>query len=198
MKVERFNDNKAKITLTFDELKSRKITLDDIKNNKTKAQDFFLELLEDCGLLEEFETDTNELFIEACKENNLFTVSITKISNLASSKIIPNKLTLYKISSNIYSFKTVQDIKEFANKAYDLELYLPENILYSFNNKFFIVFNKKGVNNSKFVKTFAVLSEYSDSYFSKHSFNDILNEYGTLLFKSKGAHQILEYPYFLT
>ena len=97
MKIERINNSKAKITLTLQELKKRKITLNDIKNNKAKAQDFFLELLEDASLLEEFETDSNELFIEANKENDLFTITITKISELSSTDIISNENTTYRI-----------------------------------------------------------------------------------------------------
>ncbi|MBR6688654.1 MAG: adaptor protein MecA [Clostridia bacterium] len=198
MKIERINNSKAKITLTLQELKKRKITLNDIKNNKAKAQDFFLELLEDASLLEEFETDSNELFIEANKENDLFTITITKISELSSTDIISNENTTYRINSNIYSFKNIYSLKDFAKKCYELGLYLPESIIYSFNNKLFLVFKKKKTCCSDFVKTFSVLSEYADTYYSSRSFNDILIEYGTLIFESKDLNHILEYPYFLT
>ncbi len=198
MKVEKINNSKAKITLTFDELKNRKITLNDIKNNKAKAQEFFLELLEDTSLLEEFETDSNELFIEASKEDNLFTVTVTKMAEIDSSEILPTINTLYKVASNIYSFRSVDCLKEFANKCHELELYMPESILYHFNNKFYLVFKKKHMSSLEFIKTFSILSEYADNYYSSRSFNDILTEYGSVLLEGSSFSQILEYPYFLT
>jgi 3-methyladenine DNA glycosylase/8-oxoguanine DNA glycosylase len=63
-------------------------------------------------LLEEFENDSNELFIEASKENNMFTVTITKMSKLTSDKITSNVNTIYKISSCIYSFKNIDNLSE--------------------------------------------------------------------------------------
>ena len=198
MKVEKINNGKAKITLTFEELKKKKITLNDIKNNKSKAQDFFLELLEDARLLEEFEADTNELFIEASKENDLFTVTITKMSEIKSSKILPSASTTYKISSNIYYFKNIDCLKDFESKCYELGLYLPSCSLYNFNNKFYLVFKKNHTLSLEFVKTFSVLSEYADSYYSSRTFNDILSEYGSILLENTNTSQILEYPYFLT
>ena len=198
MKVERINNSKAKITLTFKELEKRKISLNDIKNNKIKAQDFFLELLEDANLLEEFETDSNELFIEAGKENNKLIITVTKMCTLDSSEIIPKENTLYKISSNIYVFDNLDTIKTLIDFALKSNLYLPECKLYSFNNKFFLMFNKKDVKTSSFVKTFSLLSEFAKSYSASSSVLDIVTEYGTLLVKSCNANQILEYPYFLT
>lgn len=198
MKVEKINNNKAKITLSAQELKKRRITLNDIKHNKDKAQDFFLELLEDANLLEEFESDTNELFIEACKEDDLLTITVTKMSELASSEVMPAENTSYKISSNIYSFENANDIKEFVNKIHKANLKLPESTLYYFNNKLFLRFKRKTTNTSLFVKIFSILSEYADKYYSTRYFDNILVEYGTVIFSQNDVNQILEYPYFLT
>ena len=198
MKVEKINNSTAKITLTFEELKKRKITLNDIKNNKSKAQNFFLELLEDTNLLEEFETDSNELFIEASKEDNLFTITVTKMSDISNTEIISKSNTLYKISSNIYAFNNIDNLKTFVKIACENNLFVPESSLYYFNNKLYLVFKKKNISCLEFVKTFSILSEYADKYYATNSFNDILIEHGTLLFNSNNINQILEYPYFLT
>ena len=198
MKVERINNNKAKITLTFKELEKRKISLNDIKNNKEKAQDFFLELLEDANLLEEFETDSNELFIEAGKEYDKLIITVTKMSDLDSPEIVSKENTVYKISSNIYIFNDLATIKKLINFIAKSNLYLPENILYYYNNKFFLFFKKKDVKTSSFVKTFSLFSEFAESYNANSSVYDIVTEYGTFLLKSNSPNQILEYPYFLT
>ena len=198
MKVERINNNKAKITLTFKELEKRKISLNDIKNNKEKAQDFFLELLEDANLLEEFETDSNELFIEAGKEYDKLIITVTKMSDLDSPEIVSKENTVYKISSNIYIFNDLATIKKLINIIAKSNLYLPENILYYYNNKFFLFFKKKDIKASKFVKTFSLLSEFAESYSSNPSIYDIVTEHGAFIIKSNNINQILEYAYFLT
>lgn len=198
MKVERINNNKAKISLTLEELKKKKITLNDIKENKLKAEDFFLELLEDTNLIEEFEMDSNELFVEAVREDDLLTITITKMFDISCKDEISNTKTVYKISSNIYSFNSANDLKEFANKATLENLYIPNCMLYSFNNQFFLVFAKKDIRNSEFVRTYSVLSEYATKYSSSSYLKDTLNEHATLLFTNANINYILEYPYFLT
>ena len=198
MKVERINNNKAKISLTLEELKKKKITLNDIKENKLKAEDFFLGLLEDTNLIEEFEMDSNELFVEAVREDDLLTITITKMFDISCKDEISNTKTVYKISSNIYSFNSANDLKEFASKATLENLYIPNCMLYSFNNQFFLVFAKKDIRNLEFVRTYSVLSEYATKYSSSSYLKDTLNEHATLLFTNANINYILEYPYFLT
>ena len=59
MKVERISENKVKITLTFEELESRDITLKDIERDNTLARELFIELLEEIDLTEDFTTQLN-------------------------------------------------------------------------------------------------------------------------------------------
>ena len=47
MKVEFINENKIKITLTFEELEKRDISLKDITNNSSLARDLFTDLIEE-------------------------------------------------------------------------------------------------------------------------------------------------------
>lgn len=198
MKVERINNNKAKISLTLEELRKKKITLKDIKQNKLKAEDFFLELLEETRLIEEFEIDSNELFVEAIREDNLLTITITKMLDISCKDEIKQANIVYKISSNIYVFDSSSELKDFAIKANLEKLYIPKCMLYYFNNKFFLVFSKKDIRCSQFIKSYSILSEYASHYSSSSYLKDILNEHATLLFNNADAGYILEYPYFLT
>ena len=70
MKVEKLSDNKVRITLTFEELEKRKISLSDIEKNSTIAKDLFIDLLEESNLDSEFVIDDSHLFIEASSDNN--------------------------------------------------------------------------------------------------------------------------------
>ena len=84
MKIEKINENKVKITLTIDELSQRQISLKDIEQDSNRAQDLFLDLLEETELNEDFMLDDSQLFVEASSDNeNLFVVTITKIARPA-------------------------------------------------------------------------------------------------------------------
>ncbi len=198
MKIERINNNKAKISLTLDELRKKKITLNDIKQNKLKAENFFLELLEDTNLIEEFEIDSNELFVEAVREEGLLTITVTKMLDISCKEEIAHTQTVYTIYSNIYIFNNANDLKEFANKAILENLYIPKYTLYYFNNKFFLMFSKKDIRCAEFVGSYSVLSEYAAKYSSSSYLKDTLNEHANLLFSNASIDYILEYPYFLT
>ncbi len=198
MKIERINNNKAKISITLEELRKRKITLNDIKQNKLKAENFFLGLLEDTKLIEEFEVDSNELFIEAIREENLLTITITKMLNISCKEEIEHAKTVYTISSNIYTFGNANNLIEFANKASLENLYIPKYSLYYFNNNFFLIFSKKDIRCYEFVRSYSVLSEYASKYSSSSYLKDTLNEHATLIFSNANINYILEYPYFLT
>lgn len=143
MKIEKINDNKIRITLTFEELEKRKISLSDIEKDTSKAKELFLNLIEESNLDEEFVIDDSHLFIEACSDNNnLFIVTITKIDNIPelkkysalesnntrsiSNKIKQNTITRYKVDSNIYLFETLDNILDLCNKAKSENLFLEE------------------------------------------------------------------------
>ena len=107
MKVEFINENKIKITLTFEELEKRDISLKDITNNSSLARDLFTDLIEETDLDSEFFVDDSQLLIEACSDNNnLFIVTITKINDFPElkkytkrenkSNTKTNKITRYK------------------------------------------------------------------------------------------------------
>ena len=79
MKVEKINNNKAKIILTLAELTKRKITLKDIKEGAKNVQDLFFEILEDADITQEFTTDSSQLFVEVSTcEDDIFMITITK------------------------------------------------------------------------------------------------------------------------
>ena len=45
MKIEKINDNKVRITLTFEELEKREISLSQIEKDNSIAKDFFINLI---------------------------------------------------------------------------------------------------------------------------------------------------------
>lgn len=173
MKVQKINNNKAMIILTDEELKGRKITLKDIKEGKSKAQDFFFELLEEADIIQDMDAESSQLLIEvSIMENNLFAITITKADAVDDlSKIISTKNPKrfsYSVSSNLYEFNSLNDLYKFCMKVIDENLFIGNNSLYFLNNKYFLFFDNSTIRKAAFVKTFSILSEYAEKYYSKN------------------------------
>ena len=174
MKVEKINNNKAMIVLTLAELAKRKITLRDIKEGAANVQDFFFEVLEDADVTQEFTNESSQLFVEVTTSNDdILMITITKadcIPDLSDFDKIPkaDKIS-YTVSSNLYSFSSLKELYEFCKKALEENLYVGTNSLYELNNKYFLLFSNATIKKSNFVKTFSVISEYADKYFSKQT-----------------------------
>ena len=158
MNVEFINENKIKITLTFEELEKRDISLKDITNNSSLARDLFTDLIEETDLDSEFFVDDSQLLIEACSDNNnLFIVTITKINDFPElkkytkrenkSNTKTNKITRYKVDSNVFSFNSIDDILDLCTIAKKENLYFGRNSLYKYNDTYFLIFTKNSIKN---------------------------------------------------
>lgn len=174
MKVEKINNNKAMIVLTLAELAKRKITLKDIKEGTANVQDFFFEVLENADITQEFTNESSQLFVEvSTSSDDVLMITVTKadcIPDLTDFNKThkPNKTT-YTVSSNLYSFSSLKELYEFCKKASDEDLYVGVNSLYELDNKYFLLFSNSTIKKTNFVKTFSVISEYADKYFSKQT-----------------------------
>ena len=194
MKVEKINNNKAMIILTLAELTKRKITLKDIKEGAENVQDFFFEILKDADITEEFTSDSSQLFVEvSTSENDTFMITITKADCLPDmvkyDKPLKPSRVAYTVSSNIYGFSTLKELHEFCKQVTINELFVGINSLYEFNGKYFLLFSNSTIKKAGFVRTFSVISEYVDKYFSKQT--TAFLEYSKLII-AKNAIQTLQ------
>lgn len=189
MIVEKINNNKAKIILTFNELKFRKITLSEIQKNKNKAHDFFIKLIEDSNLNESFLTEDSTLFIEASTFNDSFIVIITKVTVTDNYNF--NKVTSsYKIDSNIFEFDNLANLLRVITILPSVQL--NDAALYYYNKKYFLIFSNILTKTSKFIKYFIILSEYCNNIY-KPKFTNILYEYGKCIFAKNALENLYSY-----
>lgn len=204
MKVEKLSDNKVRITLTFEELEKRKISLSDIEKNSTIAKDLFIDLLEESNLDSEFVIDDSHLFIEASSDNNnLFIVTITKVEDLPdlkkyslieskgvhSKKKISNNIK-YTVDSNVYSFQNIDNILLICEKAKAENLFFGKNSLYKLNDLYYIIFSKSSIKNPKFLKTYVFLSEYCNNYYSYNLYETYIKEKGKLIIANNALQKL--------
>lgn len=194
LKVEKINNNKAMIVMTLEELTKRKITLKDIKEGAKNVQDLFFEILDDANIIQDFTLDSSSLFVEvATTEDNIFVITVTRadcIADVATFDKLQNAShTSYTVSSNLYRFSNLKELYDFCICANKENLFIGNNSLYILNDKYFLMFSNSTIRKSDFVKTFSVISEYADKYFSKQSATFL--EYANLLL-SKHAIQTLQ------
>lgn len=204
MKVEKINNNKVQITLTFEELEKREISIKDIEKNSEVAKALFIDLIEEYNIDEEFEFENSQLLIEASSDNNnLFIVTITKIDNFPdlknysllekkskSAKTIKNKVNNYKVESYIYSFDNIDDILNLCEIAKPENLFFGKNTLYKYNDKYFLIFSNSSVKNKKFLKTFIFLSEYCINYYSYDILGVALKEKSKIIIENKALQTL--------
>ena len=212
MKIEKIDENKVRITLTIDELSQRHISLKDIEQDSSRAQDLFLDLLEESDINEDFIVDDSQLFVEASSDNeNLFIVTITKIdympelskytpkkkqgrkkSNNADNKFEKNTHVEYTVASSIYKFKSLDRIFELCSKLKTEKAFIGTNSLYKYDDSYFIVFSKTSIKNSKFIKTFVILSEYAEQYYASGMYTTLIKEKCKLVIDKKALQTLFK------
>ncbi len=195
MKVEKINENKVKIILSFEELEMRNITLNDIEKNNSAAKNLFTSLIEESNLDEEFELEDSQLFIEASSDNtNTFILTITKTNDLPDINNYNKKETvsLYKIDSRLYEFSSIDVILDFCHMAKDEDLFFGQNTLYKYEDKYFILFSETAIKNRKFIKTYVMLSEYCSRYFCYDIFYKAIIEKSKAIILNRALQKLIK------
>lgn len=65
MRIEKLNENKIRIFLNLDDLKSKNINVHDFMSNSLESQEFFLDMLDTANAEVGFNTADYKLIIEA-------------------------------------------------------------------------------------------------------------------------------------
>lgn len=206
MKIEKIDENKVRITLTIDELSQRQISLKDIEQDSNRAQDLFLDLLEESELNEDFLMDDSQLFVEASSDNeNLFIVTITKIDYMpeiakyTSKKKLNRKKKIpsaskssaeYTVASTIYKFSSIDRVLDLSSKLKLEKAFMGTNSLYKYEDAYFLVFSNTSIKNAKFIKTFVILSEYAEQYYATDMFKTLIKEKSKLIIEKKAIQKL--------
>ena len=196
MKIEKVDDNKVKIILSFEELEMRNITLSDIEKNNTAAKNLFTSLIEENNLDEDFGCEDSQLFIEASSDNtNTFILTITKTNDLPdiNSYTKNESKTLYRIDSRLYEFNSLDVILEFCKTAKEEHLFFGQNTLFKYGDKYFILFSENAIKNKRFVKTYVMMSEYCSRYFSYDIFYSTITEKGKVVISNRAFQKLINF-----
>lgn len=215
MKIEKIDENKVRITLTIDELSQREISIKDIEQDSLRAQDLFLDLIEESELNEDFIVDGSQLFVEASSDsNNLFIVTITKIDSIPELSKYSNKTTCvkknvtpykkmkkektkknekinnYSVASSIFKFNSFDNILMLCDKLKLENAFMGTNSLFKNGADYFIIFGNNTIKNAKFLKTFVLLSEFSESYYTTDLYKTLIEEKARLIIEKKALQKL--------
>lgn len=208
MKVEKINENKVKITLSIDELAQRDISLKDLEKDTIKAKKLFLELIEESNLESSFIFEHAQLFVEAATDNNdFFTVTITKIDDfpdLAKYNLLDegfNKKNVRKIpassispiSVNIFSFESLDNLLDMCDILKKNKSFLGKNSLYKLDSRYFLIFSKYSIKNSKFLKTYSILNEFCLNNYESELYEISLKEKSNLIIPDKALQKLTKF-----
>lgn len=207
MKIEKLNEDKIRITLNLKDLEDENIDFHTFMSNPIESQDIFLDMLEKAEKEVGFITDDYRLMIEALAMNDgNFILTVTRIETEKKERTCnKNKKVNYKrkattISSDIaiYRFETFDDFCEFCTFAnngilHNLNNFAKSISLYSYNEKYYLVFSQINVNSNLLKIICSSITEFAHFVSESSLFINKLSEHGNLLIKDSAISTCLKH-----
>ncbi|KZB92584.1 adaptor protein [Bacillus sp. VT 712] len=198
MRLERLNYNKLKVFVTYDDLKERGLTKEDLWTDTFKVKQLFREMIEQASKELNFEP-TSSLSVEIFSlQAQGMVVFVTKQDSQDEMEIIDEHEDMYEefIEMQVmldeshdlfFEFQTFEDVIQLAkriNQYYDIE-----TILYSFENRFYVLVGEEKLTMKEIENIIALLAEYgSPSTITKHR----VQEYGKQLIHNQALSYIAD------
>ncbi len=204
MKIEKLNEDKIRITLNLEELKNKNVDFHSFMSNPIETQSFFLDMLDEAEREIGFSTENYRIAIEALAMSNgnfIFTVTRIQEQNKFTKKKLHIKKkieTLGKSNTSIFEFENFEDFCDFCNYLNNsifvtIKDYIKSNILYKYNEKYYLVFKNNKIEPIVFNSFCASMSEFSKSIRNAETFENKLKEYGTIIVKTNAIKTGLKY-----
>lgn len=195
MKIEKINENKIRIFVTFDDLEDRDIDISTFNYNSPETQDLFWDLMEQAELELGFETHESQLCIEAVTDvEQGFVITITRIDEdgdfesihkFIKNRYKRNELRTKRKATNlcspvmIYNLDSLDDLCMLSgrlNPAYN-----GESSVYRCESSYYLVLRRIEGAGPNVASLESILAEYGDRVMNVLFFEGYLNEYGTLM-----------------
>lgn len=199
MRIERLSQDKIRIFLTFDDLSERGIQKEDMWQEVPKVHDLFTEMMDQAYTELGFDA-TGPLAVEVFAlpaQGMVVIVTRGKYDHGqytgAGEEELPEEIyemevTLEQTDSIVYAFKDFEILVEAAHV-------LAGNItssgkLYSYNDKWYLYFDPKEMDEADIPALVAVLAEFGDSSSVTES---VLDEYGKTVMAENAVKVICEH-----
>jgi hypothetical protein len=165
MQVQKINDNKMKVILSYSDLLKKNIAIESFLSNSEETQNFFFEILD---MIEEeynFDIGNKKAIVEAFSlDNNVFVLNITKIEN----DLVKDVSVL---NTSAYVFTSLKNLFDFYYFMIKKNLDFKNLYIYTFSNLFYVFLEQPEdmINN--------ILVEFS-SYRVSNNIENVILEHG--------------------
>ncbi|MBE5100871.1 genetic competence negative regulator [Priestia aryabhattai] len=195
MRLERLNYNKLKVFLTYDDLKERGLTKEDLWTDTFKVKQLFREMIEQASQELNFEP-TNSLSVEVFSlQAQGMVVFVTKQYEEETSygefdedefeDFIEMQVMLDESEDMFFEFDSFEDVIQLTKRMSNF--YDTDSVLYSFEKRFYLLLDYHMLSPAEVGNMIAVLAEYGNpSTITKHR----VNEYGKILVEKRALEYI--------
>ena len=192
MKIEKLNENKIKITLDINDLKSRNIDVKSLLSNTPESQDLFWDMMQEAEKEFGFYVDESMVYVEAhisATGNFTFIVTKTNGNNPRISQKVKTSNSNFKLKrkdfpesldNSLFEFSSLASFNNFLKLAH-IDNYRGVT-LYSYNNKIFL-----------YVQTCQdkTILEFSTRVYEQNIMLSKISEYGKTLYKGLTLENII-------
>ncbi|MEQ7806449.1 adaptor protein [Priestia megaterium] len=195
MRLERLNYNKLKVFLTYDDLKERGLTKEDLWTDTFKVKQLFREMIEQASQELNFEP-TNSLSVEVFSlQAQGMVVFVTKqyeeetgygeFDEDEFEDFIEMQVMLDESEDMFFEFDSFEDVIQLTKRMSNF--YDTDSVLYSFEKRFYVLLDYHMLSPAEVGNMIAVLAEYGNpSTITKHR----VNEYGKMLVEKRALEYI--------
>ncbi|SDM78056.1 adapter protein MecA 1/2 [Fictibacillus solisalsi] len=194
MRVERLTYNKIKIFLTFDDLKERGISKDEIWQDIPKVHQLFRDMMTEADdevgfkadgpiAVEVFALPAQGMVVIVTKGHNEY-----ELEDEYDDDYIEMQVTLDESDEIFYEFSSFEDVIALAKRLKPLNL--DGGVLYSFEDCFYLKFEEHDLTEIELDTLIALMAEFGNS--STITSHRVI-EYGKALMDSHAISQINKY-----
>ena len=207
MKFEKLNENKIRITLSNQDLIEKHIDFNSFMSNSIETQDLFLDVLEEAEQKVGFVTKDHKIKIEAlAMADGDFVLTITRFGKREEKEIqstnknkkikAKRKSTTLNSENLVYSFNTFDDFclfSSFVGKIKNFSTIAKSTLLYTYNDKYYLVFSKLNLNHPYIKRFYTLITEFGTYINNSDLFSYKLYERGNLVLKNNAIKVCLKY-----
>ncbi|MFD0711127.1 genetic competence negative regulator [Paenibacillus sp. GCM10027626] len=198
MKIERLNQDKIRIFLTFDDLLERGIQKEDMWREIPKVHELFSEMMDQAYTELGFDA-SGPLAVEVFQlpaQGMVVIVTRGKVNGRPGERALDEdehdedvyelEVTLEQSDVVLYAFKDFEDIIS-ACKQLQAANFLEGGRLYAYNDKYMLAFEPTGLELPQYHALIALLAEYGEATSVTTA---VLDEYGKLIISDNAVSEI--------
>jgi len=204
MRIERINENKLRVFISFDDLEDRDIDLESFNYNTPETQELFWDLMEQAEVELGFDSMESQLCVEAVTDvDHGFIITITRMDDEGElesiQKFIKTRFKRRELTNRkktappassvaIYGFEDFDDLAMACRRV--AAMHAGESSVWRCESTYYLVLNGMEDPSGNQRRFEDILSEYGDGIQNTSFFEGYLNEYGICMLQTNALHTL--------